>query len=248
MSDVLRVLIVDDHQLFRDGVRALFASIDGIEVVAEAASGEAAVGLVAEHRPDVVLMDVQMPGMNGIEATRAILAEDPDVGIIVVTMFEDDELVFAAMRAGARGYVLKGAGQEQLMRAVEAVAHGEALYNPRIARRMLQFFQTSRRDLPMNAFPDLTDREREVLDLLARGLDNGTIARRLDISGKTVRNHVSNIFSKMHVTDRTQAALKAREAGFGDDGTGAGGGAPGPGSGAAPSGPGGGGRGGGHGS
>lgn len=211
----LRVLVADDHRLFRDGVRALLGSLDGVEVVAEAASGDEAIELALRHAPDVVLMDVQMPGTNGLEATRRILAERQDIGVVVVTMYEDDDLVFAAMRAGAKGYVLKGAGQEQLMRAVQAVAHGEALYNPRIAERMRRFFQAARRELPLNVFPDLTEREREVLDLVAGGLDNASIARRLGIAGKTVRNHVSNVLSKLEATDRTQAALKARAAGFG---------------------------------
>lgn len=217
----LRVLVADDHRLFREGVRALLGSLDGLEVVAEAANGEEAVALALEHAPHVVLMDVQMPGLNGLEATRRIRAERPEIGVVVVTMYEDDELVFAALRAGARGYVLKGAGQEQLIRAIEAVARGEALYHPRIAERMLQFFQSARRDVPLNAFPDLTEREHEVLDAIARGRDNATIARSLGISGKTVRNHVSNVLSKLHVADRTQAALKARAAGFGEDAGGA---------------------------
>jgi DNA-binding NarL/FixJ family response regulator len=217
MSDAIRVVIADDHELFRDGVRAVLGSLDGVEVVAEAATGEAAVRAVREHAPDVVLMDVQMPEMNGVEATRRILAERPATGVIVVTMYEDDDLVFAAMRAGAKGYILKGAGQEQLMRALQAVAHGEALYNPRIAERLLRFFQSPRTDLPMNAFPELTERERDVLDLIARGLDNAAIARRLGISAKTARNHVSNVLGKLMVADRTAAAIKAREAGFGAD-------------------------------
>ena len=218
MSPSIRVLVADDHQLFRDGVRALLQSLEGTDVVGEAASGEEAIRLALELEPDIVLMDIQMPEVNGVEATRRILAERPDISVIVVTMYEDDDLVFAAMRAGAKGYILKGAGQEQLMRAIDAVAHGEALYNPRIAERLLQFFQTSRRDLPLNAFPDLTDREREVLDLVARGLDNAGIARRLGITAKTARNHVSNVLGKLMVADRTAAAIKAREAGFGVDG------------------------------
>lgn len=213
----ISVLIADDHGLFRDGVRAVLSSVDGMRVVGEAANGTEAVRLAAEHVPDVVLMDIQMPDMDGIEATRRIVESAPNTGVIVVTMFEDDELVFAAMRAGARGYILKGAGQAQLLRAIEAVAQGEALYNPRIASRLVQFFQSARSEVPLQAFPDLTDRERDVLDLIARGLGNAAIAGRLGIAGKTVRNHVSNIFSKLHVADRTQAALKARDAGFGRD-------------------------------
>jgi DNA-binding NarL/FixJ family response regulator len=211
----IRVLVVDDHQLFREGVAALLGSTGVADVVGEADHGEAAIELAAALRPDVILMDVQMPDMNGLEATRRILRVQEDVGIIVVTMFEDDETVFAAMRAGARGYVLKGAGQDELVRAIEAVARGEALYGPRVAQRILQFFHASRRDLPLDAFPDLTEREREVLDLIANGLGNAAIARRLAIAEKTVRNHVSNIFSKLHVTDRAQAVVRAREAGFG---------------------------------
>ena len=216
MREPIRILVADDHELFRDGVRALLGSVEGLQIVAEAATGEEAVRIGAELRPDVVLMDIQMPDMDGIEATRRLAEASPDTGVIVVTMFEDDELVFAALRAGARGYILKGAGQAQLLRAIEAVAHGEALYNPRIAERLMQFFQAPRGDVPLHAFPDLTDREREVLDLIARGHDNAAIARRLGIVDKTVRNHVSNIFSKLHVADRTNAALKARDAGFGE--------------------------------
>lgn len=216
MSVPIRIVVADDHELFRDGVRALLASVDGMRVVGEADNGGDAVRLSADHEPDVVLMDIQMPDMDGIEATRRISEASPKTGVIVVTMFEDDELVFAALRAGARGYILKGAGQAQLLRAIEAVAHGEALYNPRIAERLVRFFRAPREDVPLQAFPDLTDREREVLDLIARGRDNAEIARRLGIADKTVRNHVSNVFSKLHVADRTKAALKAREAGFGE--------------------------------
>jgi DNA-binding NarL/FixJ family response regulator len=216
MSGMLRILIADDHALFRDGVRALLASLPRFEVVAEAATGEEAVTKALELQPDVVLMDIEMPDMNGIEATRRILTARPEVGIIIVSMFEDDDSIFAAMRAGARGYILKGADQAELMRAVEAVASGEALYNARIAARVLAFFKTTRWDLPLNAFPDLTDREREVLDFVAAGRTNAEIARRCGISEKTVRNHVTSIFSKLQVTDRAQAVARARDAGFGE--------------------------------
>ncbi len=211
----VRVLVVDDHQLFREGVRALLDSLDRIDVVGEAASGREALALAERSLPDVVLMDVQMPDMTGLEATRRLLAAHPSVGVVIVTMFDDDETVFAAMRAGARGYVLKGAGQADLARAVEAVARGEAIYGPAVAGRILQFFRASRTDLPVDAFPDLTDREREVLDLIAAGKANAAIARRLGITEKTVKNHVSNIYSKLHVADRAQAMLRARDAGYG---------------------------------
>ena len=211
----VRVLVVDDHQLFREGVRALLDSLDGIEVVGEAASGSEALALAERALPDVVLMDVQMPDMTGLEATRRLLAAHPSVGVVIVTMFDDDETVFAAMRAGARGYVLKGAGQADLARAIEAVARGEAIYGPAVAGRILQFFRASRTDLPVDAFPDLTDREREVLDQIAAGKGNAAIARRLGITEKTVKNHVSNIYSKLHVADRAQAMLRARDAGYG---------------------------------
>jgi len=215
MTEPTRLLIVDDHELFRAGVRALVRSLTTVEVVAESSTGQQAVAAALETQPDVVLMDIQMPDMDGIEATRRILANSPHIGIIIVTMFEDDDSVFAAMRAGARGYVLKGAGQDELMRAITAVASGEALYNAKVAERVIGFFNMPRRDLPMNAFPELTEREREVLDLIAQGLGNPAIARRLDIRDKTVRNHVSNIFSKLQVADRVQAVVRARRAGFG---------------------------------
>ncbi len=211
----IRVLIADDHTLFRDGLRALLASIPDIEVVGEAANGKEALKLATELLPDVILMDIQMPDLNGIEATRQILRISPHVGIIVLTMFQDDDSVFAVMRAGARGYVLKGADQALLLRAVRAVANGESLFSPEIATRLIQFFAnlepTSRPEL----FPELTEREREILAYIADGQTNAEIAEKLVISIKTVRNHVSNIFSKLQVADRTQAAIRAREAGLG---------------------------------
>lgn len=214
MSEATRILIADDHTLFRDGLRALFGSLSDTEVVGEAATGAEAVSLAEELQPDVVLMDIQMPDINGIEATRQIVQTSPHIGVIVVTMFEDDDSVFAAMRAGARGYVLKGADQEEMIRAIRAVARGEALFGPAIATRLTAFFNASQSPAA-TAFPDLTDREREVLGLLAQGLSNQEIADRLFISVKTVRNHVSNIYSKLQVADRMQAIIRARDAGLG---------------------------------
>ena len=210
----IRVLIADDHALFRYGVRAMLASEDGFEVAGEAATGEEAVALAAEMSPDVVLMDIQMPGINGIEATRRIVEADPKVGVVVVTMFEENDSVFAAMRAGARGYVLKGADAAEVIKVVGAVAGGEAHFGPDIARRLMGFFSAPR-PAPEEAFPELTAREREVLELMARGLGNPEIARRLYLSDKTVRNHVSNVFLKLRVADRAGAIVRAREAGMG---------------------------------
>jgi DNA-binding NarL/FixJ family response regulator len=213
--ETIQVLIADDHTLFRDGLRALLASIPDIEVVGEAASGREALALAVEHQPDVVLMDIQMPDLNGIEATRQILRASPHIGIIVLTMFQDDDSVFAVMRAGARGYVLKGADQGVLLRAVRAVANGESLFSPEIAARLMQFFARLEPTYRPELFPELTEREREILSFIANGQTNGEIAEKLVISMKTVRNHVSNIFSKLQVVDRAQAAIRAREAGLG---------------------------------
>ena len=213
--DTIRVLIADDHTLFRNGLRALLASIPDIEVVGEAASGKEALRLAAEHQPDVILMDIQMPDLNGIEATRQILRTSPHIGIVVLTMFQDDDSVFAVMRAGARGYVLKGADQG-VLRAVRAVASGESLFSPEIAARLMQFFANLEPAARPELFPELTEREREILSFIADGHTNTEIAEKLVISLKTVRNHVSNIFSKLQVADRAQAAIRAREAGLGD--------------------------------
>ena len=215
MKTTIRVLIVDDHPLFRDGLRALLNSIPQTELVGEAASGEEALKQAAKLQPDVILMDIQMPGLNGIEATQRILHTNPDIGIIVLTMFEDDDSVFAAMRAGARGYILKGADQTEILRAIGAAVRGEALFGASIAKRLTSFFSVPRPSLPAQAFPELTEREREVLDLMAQGLNNIEIAERLVLSPKTVRNHTSNIFNKLQVTDRTHAMVLAREAGLG---------------------------------
>jgi len=211
----IRILIADDHPVFRFGLRALLQTEPGAEVVGEATTGEEAVALTAELKPDIVLMDLNMPDVNGIEATRRILQKNPDVGILVITMFDDDS-VFAAMRAGARGYILKGAEGEETLRAIRAVANGEAIFSPAVAERVMQFFAQSPSTEPEPAFPELTPREYEVLALLAQGLTNSAIAEQLVLSPKTVRNHVSNIFSKLQVADRAEAIIRAREAGLGD--------------------------------
>ncbi len=213
--DKIRILLADDHRLFREGLKVLLASIPEIEIVAEAATGEEVITHSQQTMPDVILMDIQMPVINGLEATRQILAKSPHIGILMLTMFDDDESVFMAMRAGARGYILKGADQEELLRAVHAVAKGEALFSPSIATKLIHFFRTSSATLAANAFPELTERELEVLKLIAQGLNNPDIARRLELSSKTVRNYISNIFSKLQVADRMQAMIKARDAGLG---------------------------------
>ncbi|MGH6945529.1 MAG: response regulator [Geminicoccaceae bacterium] len=211
----IRIVLADDHTLFRDGMRALLASIPDTDLVGEAGTGDEAIERAARLQPDVLLMDIQMPGTNGIDATREILRESPHIGIIMLTMFEDDDSVFAAMRAGARGYILKGASQPELLRAVRAVAAGEALFGPTIADRLIAFFASPLIANPREAFPELTDREREVLTLISQGANNAEISERLFVSPKTVRNHVSNIFSKLQVADRAQAIIRAREAGLG---------------------------------
>ena len=211
----IRVLIADDHPLFRDGMHGLLDSVEDTEVVAEAATGEEAVGLAADVQPDVILMDIKMPGINGIEATREVLSTNPNIGILVVTMLEDDDSVFAAMRAGARGYLLKGAEQAEVLRAIRAVANGEAIFGPGIARRVMGLFSVEKPKAPQ-AFPELTEREQEILRLIAGGRDNVEISSELFLSLKTVQNHVSNIFRKLQVADRAQAVIRAREAGLGD--------------------------------
>lgn len=213
MSDTTRVLIADDHSLVRQGLTTLLSALDGFEVVAEATDGTEALQLVAEHEPDIVVMDLNMPGMDGIEATRKLTADFPAVAVLVLTMFDDDDSLFSALRAGARGYVLKGAPQEDIERALVSCARGDAVFGPAIAARVIRFFSTPARD--PKVFPDLTDRERQILDLIARGDSNQAIADRLDVAGKTVRNHVSNIFTKLHVSDRAEAIARAREKGLG---------------------------------
>jgi len=210
--------MADDHAVFREGLRYVLGSEPDMEIVGEAATGKEVVEKAAELGPDVVLMDIQMPGINGIEATRRILGSDPKVGIVVLTMFEDDDSVFSAMQAGAKGYVLKGADPSEILKVVRAVAEGDAYFGAEIARRLTDFFSVPRPSSPAEPFPELTAREREVLDLIAQSHNNARIAKLLYVSPKTVRNHISNIFTKLQIADRTQAILRAREAGLGQDG------------------------------
>jgi DNA-binding NarL/FixJ family response regulator len=216
MMDAIRVLIADDHPPLREGLHALLQSVPDLEVVGEAATGEEAITLAASLQPDVILMDIKMPGVNGIEATRRILHTSPHISILMLTMFEDDDSVFAALRAGARGYLLKGALKAEILRAIRGVSSGEAIFGPAIAKRLMQYFAGLRPTAqPPQAFPELTEREREILDLIAQHYTNPEIAERLGLTPKTVRNHVSNIFTKLQVVDRAQAIIRAREAGLG---------------------------------
>jgi DNA-binding NarL/FixJ family response regulator len=208
------VLIVDDHPLFRDGLRGLLESTVDVLVVGEAADGTEAVRLARSVQPDVVLMDLNLPGTNGIEATRQIVHDSPRVAVLVVTMFEDDESVFSALRAGARGYLLKGASQQQTLRAIRAVGDGEAIFSPGVAQRVMRYFAEPPAPKLARLFPELSQREMEVLGLIARGRTNQEIADELVLSLKTVRNHVSNICGKLQVADRTQAVIRARDAGL----------------------------------
>jgi DNA-binding NarL/FixJ family response regulator len=211
--DPVRVLVVEDHPLFRKGVIALLDAVPDLAVAGVSVSGEEAVPQAAQLRPDIVLMDLQLPGMSGIEATRAIVSASPDVRVLVLTLFEDDDSVFLALRAGARGYVLKDADEEELTGAIRAVARGEAIFSRAVAERVLTFFAAPRP--PPVAFPELTDREREILSLIAAGHPNPSIARALSLSPKTVANYVSAIFAKLQVADRATAMVRAREAGLG---------------------------------
>jgi DNA-binding NarL/FixJ family response regulator len=214
----IRVLVADDHPFFRDGLRVLLEATPDTEVIGEASRGDEVVVMSARLQPDVVLMDLRMPGLSGIEATRQITQTNPQIGVLVVTMYEDDDSVFAAMRAGARGYLLKGADKEEVLRAIRAVAQGEAIFGPAIAHRLMQYFAglpAPRSSLPL--FPDLTEREHVILDLIAKGWNNQQIADHLFLSLKTVRNYVSSIYAKLQVADRAQAIVRAREAGLGQD-------------------------------
>lgn len=213
---LLRVVVVDDHPAFRAGLASLLDSVAGVQVVGEAGDGLTGLEVVAELLPDVVLMDLHLPGLNGIQATRQLTEQHPNVAVVALTMVEDDESVFAAMRAGARGYLLKGADQADILRAIRSAAAGDAIFGGAIAERVLGFMSTQRAVHPQRSFPQLTEREIEILDRIARGQRNTDIARALGIAEKTVRNHVSNIFTKLAVADRATAIVRAREAGLGD--------------------------------
>lgn len=214
MTEKIRILIVDDHPLFRKGLRVMLESQDQMEVIGEAASGTEAVGLAQVTKPDVVLMDLQMPGGGGIESTRQIRDVIPSIKVLVLTLFEDNESVFMSLRAGALGYILKDAEEEEVFRAILAVANGEAIFSPAVASRVLAFFTNKHISAAKETFPMLTEREREILVLLARGKSNSVIAKELYLNVKTVSNYVSNIFNKLQVADRTEAMLRAKEAGL----------------------------------
>lgn len=215
MSEPLRILIADDHPIYRSGLKLSLSSMDGFEVVGEASDGEEAVAATAALNPDVVVMDVNMPGLNGVDATRRITQADPEQAVLMLTMFDDADSVFAAMRAGARGYAVKGSGEDEIVAAIRAVSQGQAIFSASVAARVISFFGKVQPAAESPAFPELTDREREVLELIAEGEGNPVIAGRLGLSPKTIRNHVSNIFLKLQVADRAQAIVKAREAGMG---------------------------------
>jgi DNA-binding NarL/FixJ family response regulator len=211
----VRVIVADDHPVFRRGLVGVLSEDAGVEVVGEAADGATALALVAELQPDVVLMDLHMPGVGGVAATRRLAEENPHVAVLVLTMLDDDESIHAAMHAGARGYLVKGSSGERILDAVRAVAEGEAVFGAAVAGRVLRLLSAERRAARQGPFPMLTDREEEVLGLIAAGRSNTEIARHLILSDKTVRNHISNIFSKLGVPDRASAIVRAREAGLG---------------------------------
>jgi len=215
MSESIRVMIADDHPVFRDGLASLLEPLPGIEVVARASDGAEAVALAAEHRPDVIVMDVQMPEVNGIEATRRIVAADGDVGILVITMGEDDGTVLSALRAGARGYLRKGAEQDEIVRAIVTVHGGGVVFGASLAARIAEVLAPAVR--PERPFPELTERETEILDRIAAGRNNAQIAAELYLSPKTIRNNVTSILAKLQATDRAEIIIRARDAGLGTD-------------------------------
>lgn len=212
---MIHILIADDHPLFRDGLRTLLESVDDTVIVGEAATGDEAVTLAAALEPNVVLMDIKMPGLNGIEATRQIVQHSKAINVLMLTMFEDDDSVFAAVRAGACGYLLKGARQDETLRAIRAVANGEVIFGPGIAQRVVQFFNAPKPAVLARTFPELTPREYDILALIAQRRSNAEIAARLVLSQKTVRNYVSTILNKLQLRDRAEAMAAARTAGLG---------------------------------
>jgi DNA-binding NarL/FixJ family response regulator len=211
----IKVLIADDHPMFRQGLRAALADSAGISVVAEVADGLAAVTAATELGADVVLMDLHMPGGSGMDAIRQIAVSRPGTSVLVLTMFDNDESLLTAMRAGARGYLVKGADRDDILRAIQAVVAGEVVFGAGVAERALAFFASPAGGRAARPFPELTDREVEILQLVGQGMSNTAIARRLTLADKTVRNHVSSVFAKLRVTDRSQAIIRAREAGLG---------------------------------
>lgn len=214
-TEPIRVLVADDHPVFRDGLASLLDPLPDLAVVARAADGAEAVSLTAKHRPDVVVMDVQMPVLNGIEATRAIAADFPEVGVLVLTMGEDDGTVLAALRAGARGYLRKGAEQDEIVRAITTVHGGGVVFGASLAARIAEVLAPPSR--PSRPFPELSERETEILDLIAAGRNNGQIAQQLFLSPKTIRNNITSILSKLRATDRAEIIIRARDAGLGRD-------------------------------
>jgi DNA-binding NarL/FixJ family response regulator len=213
MADKIRILIVDDHAEFRQGLRAMLQSAAELELVGEATDGAQAVEFALSLQPDIILMDLQMPKLNGVDATRQIVYASPHIGVIMLTMYDDDDSVYAAMRAGARGYLLKGALKAEVLHTVQGVANGEAIFGSGVARRLMNFF-SGPKSTPVANFPELTEREVEILALVAQHMSNQEIADQLSISLKTARNHVSNILNKLQVADRAQAILRAKEGGI----------------------------------
>ncbi len=217
MTAPVRVVVVDDHRIVREGLVALLDALPGLEVAGSAADGQEALDVVADTGPDVVVMDIQMPHLDGVEATRRIAASHPDVRVVMLTMNDDDETIMSAIRAGACGYLLKGAGATEVSRAIQAAASGGMVFGASLAARVATFFSAPRPVTDATPFPELSEREREVLDLLAAGRPNHEIARSLYVSDKTVRNVVSSIYTKLHAADRADAIIKARDAGLGRD-------------------------------
>lgn len=213
-----RILIADDQAITRSGLRMLLSEADNLQIIGEARDGEEVVALAAAEQPDVILMDLRMPGVNGIEATRRIHRASPHIGILILTVFEDDTSIFPAIRAGARGYLLKNSEQEDLVRAINTVANGGAIFSPGIAQKVLGYLTTPTPQVPASIFDELTEREREILEYLAQGKTNAEIAAILSLSHKTVSNYISNVLLKVHATDRAKLMLMALEAGMGQGG------------------------------